>query len=130
MILKPVLPTKYNGEVDSRLFLKFLNDGTAYVCEGGVPCRERVRKLGAFLTGEAADFYEDLVEDNAREWRLTLFFKELYNYCFPLTYRMEQCRKLKKCFQNELTMKQYDAALRRLWNTIGITSEQEHVDRL
>ncbi|PBL03960.1 hypothetical protein ARMGADRAFT_879623, partial [Armillaria gallica] len=61
------------------------------------------------------DFYEDLVEDNAREWRLTL---------------MEQCHKLKKCFQNELTVKQYDAALRRLWNTIGITSECEWVDRL
>ncbi|KAK0433663.1 hypothetical protein EV421DRAFT_1909994 [Armillaria borealis] len=111
MILKPVPPAKYNGEADSRQFLKFLNDGTAYVREGGVPRRERVRKLDAFLTGEAADFYEDLVEDNAREWRLTSFFKELYNYCFPLTYRMEQRRKLKKCFQNELTVKQYDAAL-------------------
>ncbi|SJL12635.1 uncharacterized protein ARMOST_16064 [Armillaria ostoyae] len=130
MILKPVPPAKYNGEADSRQFLKFLNDGTAYVREGGVPRREHVRKLGAFLTGEAADFYEDLVEDNAREWRLTSFFKELYNYCFPLTYRMEQRRKLKKCFQNELTVKQYDAALRRLWNTIGITSERERVDRL
>ncbi|SJL14216.1 uncharacterized protein ARMOST_17672 [Armillaria ostoyae] len=111
MILKPVPPAKYNGEADSRQFLKFLNDGTAYV-------------------REAADFYEDLVEDNACEWQLTLFFKELYKYCFPVTYRMEQRHKLKKCFQNELTVKQYDAALRRLWNTIGITSERERVDRL
>ncbi|PBL03961.1 hypothetical protein ARMGADRAFT_1070466 [Armillaria gallica] len=42
MILKPVPPTKYNSEADSRLFLKFLNNGTAYVREGGVPRRERV----------------------------------------------------------------------------------------
>ncbi len=56
MILKPVPPTKYNGEADSHAFLKFLNDGMAYVCEGGVPCQECVGKLGAFLTGEAADF--------------------------------------------------------------------------
>ncbi len=90
MILKPVLPIKYNNEADSRLFLKFLNNGMAYIREGGIPHRERVQKLGAFLTGEATDFYEDLVEDNAREWHLTSFFKELYNYCFPLTYRMEQ----------------------------------------
>ncbi len=43
---------------------------------------------------------------------------------------MKQHCKLKKCFQNELTMKQYDAALRCLWNTIGITSERERVDHL
>ncbi len=43
---------------------------------------------------------------------------------------MEQHRKLKKCFQNELTVSKYDAALWHLWNTIGITSECERVDHL
>ncbi len=48
--------------------LEILNDGMAYVCEGSVSHWERIRKLRAFLTGEAADFYEDLLQDNAREW--------------------------------------------------------------
>ncbi len=90
MILKPVPPSKYNGKLDSRAFLKFLNDGTVYVKEGGIPHQEWVCKLGSFLMGTAADFYEDLVEDNTREWCLKKFFKELYNYCFPLTYHLEQ----------------------------------------
>lgn len=59
MILKTVPSAKYNEQVDSCHFLKFLNNGTAYICEGGVPRQEHVWKLGAFLTGKAADFYED-----------------------------------------------------------------------
>ncbi len=110
--------------------MKFIDDATAYLREGGVPRRERVQKLGTFLTGSAAEFFEDIVQDNAREWRLKLFFKELYSYCFPLTYRMEQQRLLKKAFQNDKTVKQYDATLRRFFNTIGITDEREKVNRL
>ncbi len=58
------------------------------------------------------------------------FFKELYNYCFPLTYRMEQRRQLMRAFQNEKTVREYDAILRQFFNTIGISNEREMVNRL
>ncbi len=48
MILKPVPPTKYNGEADSRAFLKFLNDGTAYIHEGGILVESMVKNLEHF----------------------------------------------------------------------------------
>ncbi|KAK0234976.1 hypothetical protein EDD85DRAFT_733315, partial [Armillaria nabsnona] len=63
-------------------------------------------------------------------WRLKKFFRELYNYCFPLTYCLEQKKILRKTFQNQMTVKQYDATLWRLWNTVSVTSERDHVERL
>lgn len=86
MILKLVAPAKYNGEPNSELFLTFMDDVNTYLREGGVSQRERVCKIGSFLTGKAQQFYRSTVQDEARYWCMKTFFKELYNYCFPLTY--------------------------------------------
>ncbi len=94
LILKPVAPAKYNGKPNSELFLTFMDDTNAYLREGGVPRKDRVCKIGAFLTGKAQQFYCSTIRDQARHWHLKPFFKKLYNYCFPLTYRMEQRRLL------------------------------------
>ncbi|KAK0462191.1 hypothetical protein IW261DRAFT_1576434 [Armillaria novae-zelandiae] len=130
LILKPVAPAKYNGEPNSELFLTFMDDVNAYLREGGVPQKDRVRKIGAFLTGKAQQFYHSMIRDQARHWHLKPFFKELYNYCFPLTYRMEQRRLWMRAFQNERTVREYDAILHQFFNTIGITGEREMVNRL
>ncbi|KAK0429930.1 hypothetical protein EV421DRAFT_1692143, partial [Armillaria borealis] len=129
-ILKPVTPTKYNGEPNSELFLTFMDDANAYLHEGGVPRKDRVRKIEAFLTGKAQQFYRSMIQDQARHWRLKLFFKELYNYCFPLMYCMEQRHLLMRAFQNDKTVREYDAILQQFFNTIGITGEREMVNRL
>ncbi len=94
LILKPVAPAKYNGEPNSELFLTFMDDANTYLCEGGVPRKDCVHKIGAFLTGKAQQFYHSMIRDQAQRWHLKPFFKELYNYCFPLMYRMEQRRLL------------------------------------
>ncbi|KAK0231391.1 hypothetical protein IW262DRAFT_1262466 [Armillaria fumosa] len=104
MILKPILPTKYNGDLDLHMFLKFINNATAYLRERGVSQWKCVCKLGTFLTDAAAEFYKDIVQDNAHDWRLKLFFKKLHSYCFLLPYHMEQHQLLKKSFQNDKTV--------------------------
>ncbi|KAJ3803760.1 hypothetical protein F5876DRAFT_54156, partial [Lentinula aff. lateritia] len=57
--------------------------------------------LSEYLTGKAYQLYLTTVANSPLDWRLKKFFTELYNYCFPLTFWMDQQKKLKCCFQND-----------------------------
>ncbi|KIK11320.1 hypothetical protein PISMIDRAFT_72047, partial [Pisolithus microcarpus 441] len=57
------------------------------------------------------------------KWRLSDFFTELFNYCFPIDFRLRQREKLQSCYQNSKTVKEYLYDLNELWNMIGETDE-------
>lgn len=67
---------------------------------------------------------------NYRDWTLREFFEQMFNYCFPINYRMAQRQKLKKCFQNEKTVSEYVYELEELFNMIGIVDDREKVIKL
>ncbi|KAJ3789006.1 hypothetical protein GGU10DRAFT_261592, partial [Lentinula aff. detonsa] len=129
MLLKPDPPENYDGSIDVRKYIKFVTEGTAYVRDGHVPKNRRVLKLSKFLQGRAYQFYLTTVADSPFDWRLKIFFWELYNFCFPLTYRMDQRKKLRKAFQNDKSLT-YLAELNDLYNTIGLVDEREKVHKL
>ena len=60
-------------------------------------------------------------------WMLTQFYDELFNFCFPIDYRMQIRRNLNRCHQNEKTVTEYVHELTELFNMIGDVSEQEQV---
>jgi len=70
------------------------------------------------------------VSMNFAEWDLPEFFEELFNYCFPINYRMEQRLKLKRCFQNDKKVSAYIHELEELYNMIGAVDEREKVIKL
>ncbi|OAX32783.1 hypothetical protein K503DRAFT_804946 [Rhizopogon vinicolor AM-OR11-026] len=88
--LKPIPPTKYDGSVDSRLFHRFITEGTAYIQDGNVPRSRQVFVLSHYLKDKAHDFYVRQVSDRPSGWRLSEFFTELFNYCFLLDFRTKQ----------------------------------------
>ena len=67
---------------------------------------------------------------NYHEWSLKDFFEGLFNYCFPLNYRMQQRKKLDKCFQDEKRVPEYVYELEELFNTIGMINDHEKVVKL
>jgi hypothetical protein len=71
----------------------------------------RVLTLSHFLEGKAYDFCMQKVAINEREWPLPRFFKELFNYCFPIDYQMQTRRKLARCLQGERTITEYSHEL-------------------
>lgn len=95
MLLKPDPLEPYNGTADVQTFIKFVTEATAYVHDGQVPRKHRVMKISEYLNGKAYQFYLSTVADSPFDWRLKQFFTELYNYCFPLTYQLDQRWKLK-----------------------------------
>ncbi|KIY66433.1 hypothetical protein CYLTODRAFT_335751, partial [Cylindrobasidium torrendii FP15055 ss-10] len=128
--LKPEPPEPYDGTPDVRKMLRFVQDGTDYVREGGVHKKLRVKKLSRFLRGSAEDWYISHVSGNPYEWRLNEFFTALYNYCFPATFRQEQRRKLARTMQGDLPIKKHTMRLEELFNSAGVTDEKEKTLKL
>ncbi|KAG1800246.1 uncharacterized protein HD556DRAFT_1305033 [Suillus plorans] len=129
-ILKPVPPTVYDGEVDSRAFHRFITEGTAYVKDGCVKHKARVFTLSRYLTGKVHEFYIREVAGDPYCWQLPEFFNELFNHCFPVNLQTELCAKLKKCYQNDKTVRAYFYELSKLWNMIGDIDKRHRVERL
>ncbi|KAL0565824.1 hypothetical protein V5O48_016195 [Marasmius crinis-equi] len=130
MLLKPVPPETYDGAPDVRAFIKFVTEAMAYLRDGRVPRNRRVFRISKYLTGRAYQFYLSVVANAPFDWRIQQFFTEIYNYCFPLTYRLDQRKKLKRSFQNEKPVRDYLAELNDLFNTVGLIDEREKVHKL
>ncbi|KAG7097893.1 hypothetical protein E1B28_005206 [Marasmius oreades] len=130
MLLKPVPPEPYDGSPDVRAIIKFVTEAMAYLCDGQVPHNRRVFRISKYLTGKAYQFYLSVVANAPFDWRIQKFFTELYNYCFPLTYRLDQRRKLKRSFQNDKPVRDYLAELNDLFNMVGLIDEREKVHKL
>jgi Retrotransposon gag protein len=130
MTLKPIPPTKYDGSVDSKAFHRFITEGTAYVKDGRVPSERQAFFLSHFLTGRAHEFYVREVSGDPYRWRLPEFFRELFNYCFPVDYRIKLHQKLHVCYQNDKSVKDYLYELNEIWNMIGETNECTKVHKI
>ena len=129
-MLKPIPPTKYDGSVDSKAFHRFITAGTAYVKDGRVPHKKRPFILSHYLTGKAHEFYVRKVSRDPYHWRLPEFFQELFNYCFPVDFRIKQWQKLQRCYQNDQKVKDYVYELDELWTMIGEMDEHTQVHKL
>ncbi|KAJ3886641.1 hypothetical protein GG344DRAFT_69499 [Lentinula edodes] len=130
MILKPDPPEPYDGSIDINAYIKFVTEGTAYVRDGHVPRNRRVLKLSKYLKSKAYQFYLTTVANSPFDWRLKEFFVELYNYCFPATYRIDQRRKLERATQGNKSVRDYLAQINNLFSTVGILDEREKVHKL
>ncbi|KIN95152.1 hypothetical protein M404DRAFT_166570, partial [Pisolithus tinctorius Marx 270] len=79
--------------------------------------------------GKAHEFYVHEVSGDPYKWRLSDFFTELFNYCFPIDFRMHQREKLQSCYQNSKTVKNYLYELNEIWNMIGEMNERTKVHK-
>jgi hypothetical protein len=128
--LKPIPPLMYDGSADSRVFHRFITEGTAFIEAGGVKDREQVFILSHYLSGKAHEFYVREVAGNPYKWRPRDFFLELFNSCFPIDFRMKQCEKLKRTYQNDRSIRGYISELNELWNLIGNVSKRDQVTKI
>ncbi|KAI6010273.1 hypothetical protein EDC04DRAFT_2960670 [Pisolithus marmoratus] len=127
--LKPIPPTKYNGSDNIQVFQRFVMEGTAYVKDRRVASKKCVFILSHYLTKKAHEFYVCEVSGDPYKWQLSDFFMELFNYCFPVNFCLLQREKLKSCYQNSKTVKEYLHNLNELWNMIGKRDERTKVHK-
>ena len=128
--LKPIPPKEYDGNADSRAYHRFVTEGSDYVRTGKVSKKRRVFVLSYYLKGRAYDYYTQKVSLNVYDWTLEQFFEGLFDYCFPVNYRMKQREKLRRAFQNDKSVSDYCHELEELFNTIGDIAERDKVIKL
>lgn len=90
-------PVEYDGSVDSKAFHRFITEGTAYVKDGEVPSKKQAFILSHY------------------RWRLSTFFRELFNYCFPVDFRIKLRKKLHTCYQGNRTVRDYEGSQTLVW---------------
>ena len=64
---------------------------------------------------------------NEEQWTVPQFYTELFNYCFPVDYRMQLRKTLARFHQNDKSVSEYTHELQDLFNMIGNIPEQDQV---
>ena len=126
--IKPIPPKDYDGSPDPRSYHRFVRESEAYLRDGKVHRSRQIRLVAYHLEGKAYDFYMQKVADDEDSWTLHDFYVELFNYCFPIDYRMQMRKKLNRCYQGDnKTITEYVYELQELFNMIGAIPDQEKV---
>ena len=125
--IKPIPPKEYDGAADVRAYHRFVRESDAYLRDGKVRGRRKVFLLSYYLTGKAYDFYTQKVAIDEERWAVPQFYKALFDYCFPVDYRMQLRKTLARCHQNDKSVAEYAHELQDLFNMIGQVPKQEQV---
>ncbi|KAJ6472143.1 hypothetical protein C8R47DRAFT_1221915 [Mycena vitilis] len=100
MLLKPVPPSRDNGEPNANAIQRFARGSKTYVKMGRVAEGEQIYYISYYLDGKALDFYNQVAVPDEHRWDLERFFVGLFEFCFPVDFRNEQRKRLVRCFQN------------------------------
>ncbi|EJF55418.1 hypothetical protein DICSQDRAFT_13414, partial [Dichomitus squalens LYAD-421 SS1] len=129
-VLKPEQPEKYGGEANAQTFHKFMRQCVEYIRGYTVDSQMYASTISNFLTGRAYTFWVNTVSNNPAEWTLEDLFKELFNYCFPVDYRLQMGEKLRNTYQGGRSVRDYVHELENLFLLVGFVSDRERVDKL
>jgi hypothetical protein len=127
MLLKPIPPSRYNGEPNANAIQRFARESKTYVKMGRVPEDEQVYFISYYLDGKALDFYNQVVVPDEESWDLKHFFIRLFEFCFPVDFRNGQRKHLSRCFQGAKDVAAHIAEWSEIYNTIGLEDTQEKI---
>jgi hypothetical protein len=127
---KAIKPNEYDGAADARAYHRFIKESSAYIEDSGISRKRQCFALSYYLTDRAYDFYQQKVSMTEEKWTLEEFYTELFNFCFPINYRMQMRKKLQHTFQKDKTVNQYAFELEEIYNMIGGYSQRDKVIKL
>ncbi|KAJ7454445.1 hypothetical protein FB451DRAFT_1518061 [Mycena latifolia] len=130
MLLKPIPPSRHNGDANANAIQRFAREAKTYVKMGRVPADEQVYFVSYYLDGRALDFYNQVVVPDEESWDLEKFFIELFEFCVPAEFRNKQRKRLERCYQSAKDVAAHVAEWSEIWNTIGLEDTQEKIVRL
>ena len=125
--IKPIPPKTYDGSANVQAYHRFIRESDAYLRDGKVRDERKVFLLSYYLTGKAYDFYIQRVAITEEQWNIPQFYEGLFNFCFPVDYRMQLRKTLTRCHQNEKSVAEYTHELQDLFNMIGNIPERDQV---
>ncbi|THG93425.1 hypothetical protein EW026_g7809 [Hermanssonia centrifuga] len=129
--LKPQEPTAYDGRADVQYFHKFMRESIEYVTGYGLDSERYVSTLSSFMKEKAYRFFSMQVSTkDPGTWGLEKFFRELFDFCFPVDFCLKVRDTLRNKFQGHLTVQEYVSELEELFMIAGLISDEEKVIKL
>ncbi|THG93110.1 hypothetical protein EW026_g8032 [Hermanssonia centrifuga] len=127
--LKPREPTAYDGRADVQDFHKFMRESIEYVTGYELDSERYISTLSSFMKGKAYRFFSMQVSTkDPGTWGLEKFFRELFDFCFPVDFRLKVRDTLRNKFQGRLTVQEYVSELEELFMMAGVISDEEKSD--
>lgn len=123
--LKTTPPFIYNGEVQATLFKKWVREVRLWIEQGRLGDSEGVQTAGRFLAGRAYQFFERDVLALQKKYSLTEFFERLFNYVFPVDFRMQQRDKFDTCKQENRSVLDFLWKLQEIADMIGDMDDKD-----
>jgi len=112
--------------VDARAYHRFVKESVAYIEDSRIPRKRQCFALSYYLSGKAYDFYQQKVSLTEEKWSLEEFYTELFNFCFPIDYRMQMRKRLRHTIQKEKSVNEYAFELEEIFNMIGGFSKRDN----
>lgn len=106
---------------------KFVVQIAVYFEDGNVPKKQCIAKVMPFLSGKAHEFYIREVVLNPKEWELSQFFQELFDYCFPVDFLNKQRKHWDRCHQGSRTVCKFLYELNKISGLVGDFDERQKV---
>ncbi|PSR70620.1 hypothetical protein PHLCEN_2v13501, partial [Hermanssonia centrifuga] len=129
--LKPREPTAYDGRADVQDFHKFMRESIEYVTGYELDAERYISTLSSFMKGKAYRFFSMQVSTkDPGTWGLEKFFRELFDFCFPVDFRLKVRDTLRNKYQGRLTVQEYVSELEELFMMAGVISDKEKVIKL
>ncbi|KIY43255.1 hypothetical protein FISHEDRAFT_10736, partial [Fistulina hepatica ATCC 64428] len=114
----------YRGVDNDEYFWRYVQETNQYLEDGNVPPHRQVDIAARFVSGKAREFYVQNVLLSGEHWLLDQWYKELFDFCFPVNYRDTSRANLRRCYQNGRDVREYFYELNRYWNALGETTER------
>jgi hypothetical protein len=125
--IKPHPPKEYGGEDNAQLFRQYVKESMDYLEDGQVARKHQIRILLYYIKGKAKNYYIQKVAKRELTMKLEKFFKGLFDFCFPIDFKSQLCKKLDCCYQNDRSINDYIFELEELHMILGVTSKRQRV---
>lgn len=129
-LMRPAKPSSYDGTQDPEKYLLFMRQVTEYLNSYRIPPGGIPAAVSQFLTGKAYRYYINTLADSAEEWDLHGVLVGLFNYCFPIDFRMRMRRKLKHFVQGSHSVRDYAQELDMMIKMVGSKDPEDRIQRL
>ncbi|PPR02253.1 hypothetical protein CVT26_011721 [Gymnopilus dilepis] len=121
---KPVI---YSGQPNLSDYHRFVREASTYIDMAKISKKYQIVTISHFLKDKAYDFYNLKVASSQKKWKLGRFFKEMFDYCFPVDYTAQMRTKLNKVRQCERTVHAFVFELEQLFGMFGDLSKRQKV---
>lgn len=123
-------PLVYNRQPNLLDYHCFMCEATSYIEIANIPEKYQIVMVSHYLKDTAYNFYNLKVTVNEKDWTLSQFLTELFNFCFPVDYCIQIRKKLNKLYQNDKSVNAFIYEVEQLYGMIRSTNKQEKVIKL